>query len=82
MEGAPTLIYEVWYHMHPDGLSWVFIGYRTLSLRLVLRHQEFGYHVERSFSRDRNGTLPLFPRLDSATEDPGNGLDPVPLPEP
>lgn len=75
VQGAPTLVYEVWYLMHPDGLGWVFIGYRTLSLSQVLRYLGFGYHVERSRRSDRGGTLPLFPRLDSASTDQGDRLD-------
>lgn len=91
VEGAPTLVYELWSTakrdehgavLWPEEQPWVFVAYRVLSLRQVLKYQEFGYHVERSHRRDRNGTLPLFPRLDSADQDPGNGLDPMPVPEP
>lgn len=81
VEGAPTLVYEVWdwvdsdpqwRPLEPQDCYWRFIGYRTLSLRQVLKYAEFGYHVERSrnASRDvaRRGydhgyTPPLFPRL-------------------
>lgn len=82
VEGAPTLVYEVWYHMDPDHLGWVFIGYRVLSLRQVLRYKDFGYHVERSLDRDHRSLVPLFPRLDSTEADSGNGLDPLPVSEP
>jgi hypothetical protein len=75
VEGAPTMVYEVWYYMHPDGLEWVFIGYRVLTLNQVLRYLSFGYLVERSTGHDRNGTLPLFPRLGTTSPDPSEGLD-------
>lgn len=92
IEGAPRVMYEVWSRQQretpsgtvywPGAGPWIFIGYRVLSLRQVLKYQEFGYHVERSRSGDRRDLVPLFPRLDSAEEDPGDGLDPVPVPEP
>jgi hypothetical protein len=75
VEGAPTMVYEVWYYMHPDGLGWVFIGYRVLTLNQVLRYLSFGYLVERNRACDRNGTLPLFPRLAATCPDPSEGLD-------
>ena len=82
VEGAPTLVYEVWDWYYSASLVpyWRFIGYRVLSLRQMLKYQDFGYHVERSHRRDRNGTLPLFPRLDSPGPDQGHGVDPVPVP--
>lgn len=79
VEGAPTLVYEVWdwvdsdpqwRPLKPEQCHWRFIGYRTLSMRQVLKYAEFGYHVERSKSGDRGGTLPLFPRL--GTTGPGS----------
>jgi len=73
VEGAPTLVYEMW-SWHPE-LGWLFVRYATLSLRQVLNYQSFGYHVERSKAGDRSGTLPLFPRLGSTSEDPGDRLD-------
>lgn len=82
VEGAPTLVYEVWYHMHPDGLGWVFVGYRVLSLREVLRYQDFGYHVERSPSGDRRDSTPLFPRLDPTGEGARDRMDSLHLSEP
>lgn len=81
MEGAPTLVYEVWYWVDsdrhwkpppPEECHCRFVGYRTLSLRQVLKYAEFGYHVERSPSAtrdvagrgyDHGYTPPLFPRL-------------------
>ena len=83
VEGTPTLTYEVWYYdergpypANSEGLGWVFIGYRVLSLRQVRQYLAFGYSVERikrgegDVARggyDRGYTPPLFPRL-GATE--------------
>jgi hypothetical protein len=72
VEGAPTLMYEVWdwvdsdkswKPLPPEACHYRFIGYRVLSLRQVLKYADFGYHVERSKGRDHCGTAPLFPRL-------------------
>lgn len=91
VEGAPTLVYEVWDwidsdpHWRPlaqEKCHWRFLGYRTLSLRQMLKYAEFGYHVERSNRSDRSGTLPLFPRLDPSGPGSRDRLDPVPVPEP
>jgi hypothetical protein len=82
VEGAPTLVYEVWdWYYGPEGVHWRFIGYRTLSLRQVLRYQDFGYHVERSAAGDRRDSTPLFPRLDPTGQDARDRVDPVPVPE-
>ena len=79
IEGAPKLMYEVWdwvdsdkhwKPLPPEECHYRFIGYRTLSLRQVLKYAEFGYHVERSKGRDHCGTPPLFPRL--GTTGPGS----------
>lgn len=84
VEGAPTLVYEVWSWQRrrkdgtvlwPEEQYWQFHGHRVLSLRQVQRYLDFGYHVERSRSRDRSGTTPLFPRLGPTVPDQGEGLD-------
>jgi len=77
VEGAPTLVYEVWDWYYSAGLAphWRFIGYRVLSLRQVLRYQDFGYHVERSRSGDRRDLVPLFPRLDPTGQDERDRMD-------
>ena len=72
-EEAPTMVYELW-SWHPE-LGWLFVRYDTLSLYQVLNYMSFGYLVERSRSCDRNGTLPLFPRLEATYPDWGEGLD-------
>lgn len=83
IEGAPTLVYEVWdwYYSSPGPRTWRFIGYRALSLRQVLRYQDFGYHVERSRRDDRGGTTPLFPRLEASGLYPRGWLDTVSVSE-
>lgn len=100
VEGSPTLVYEVWdwvdsdkhwKPLAPEACHWRFIGYRTLTLRQVLKYTEFGYLVERSpyASRnvggetdDRGRTSPLFPRMGSAPLSEADRVDAVPLPEP
>lgn len=90
VEGAPTLVYELWIWEYrdsdgrvlwPEEQYWRFLGYRVLSLRQVLRYKDFGYHVERSLDRDHRSLVPLFPRLDSTEKDQGNGLDSLPVSE-
>lgn len=87
-EGAPTLVYEVWYdwskslELSPERWQW--IGYRTLSKRQVLEYRAFGYTVlqSRRGSRDSCGTTPLFPIVGTSAEYPSDGVDPLPVPEP
>jgi hypothetical protein len=74
VEGAPTLVYELWSYTRISH-DWHFHGYHVLSLRQVQKYLDFGYHVERSHRSDRTGTLPLFPRLVATAKDPGHGLD-------
>lgn len=80
-EGAPTLVYEIWYDWDQDpGKSperWQWIGYRTLSKRQVLEYRGFGYTViqSRRASRDHCGTPPLFPIVGTSAEYPTDGVD-------
>lgn len=70
LEGAPTLSYELWrYHE-----TWHFVEYRLLSLRQVLRYEEYGYTVRRLVGH-RSDTLPLFPLLGSTGQYPTDRLD-------
>lgn len=64
-----------WQPLAPEACHWRFIGYRTLSLRQVLKYTEFGYRVERSKGRDPCGTSPLFPRLGSTGPGSKDWLD-------
>jgi len=73
VEGAPTLVYELW-SWHPEH-GWLFVRYATLTLRKVLNYQSFGYHVERSRSDDRRDLVPLFPRLDPTGQDERDRMD-------
>lgn len=89
VEGAPALGYDVWdwvdsdsswRPLAPEECHWRYIGLRVLSLRQVLKYRDFGYLTERSPSRDRSDTLPLFPRVVATGQDQGHGMDAVPLP--
>jgi hypothetical protein len=90
LEGAPTRLYEVWSWQRrrkdgtvlwPEEQYWQFHGYRVLSLRQAQRYLDFDYHVERSRSRDRSGTMPLFPLLGSTGSGQADRLDEVSVPE-
>lgn len=86
-EGAPTLVYEVWYDWEekfaPED-RWQYIGLRTLTKRQVLQYRSFGYTVlqSRRASRDSCGTAPLFPIVGASAEYPADRVDPLPVPEP
>lgn len=84
LEGAPTLVYEVWSlaqrdeHgavLWPEEQPWHFHGYRVLSLRQMLKYREFGYLVVRSKAGDRRDSTPLFPVVGAAQEYPPYGMD-------